>query len=92
MLSQMTGSLLGGRYRLEERLGAGGMGETFRALDTRLGRPVAVKLLHAHLASDPAFVRRLEREARIVASLSHPNIVSLFDHGPTAPSRHRARP
>ena len=80
MLSQMTGSLLGGRYRLEERLGAGGMGETFRALDTRLGRPVAVKLLHAYLASDPAFVRRLEREARIVASLSHPNIVGLFDH------------
>ena len=81
MAVQVIGSLAGGRYRLEERLGTGGMGETFRALDTRLGRRVAVKLLHAHLAADSAFVRRLEREARIVASLSHPNIVSAFDYG-----------
>src|SRR5687768_18476125 len=81
MAVQVVGGLLGGRYRLEQRLGAGGMGETFRALDTRLRRPVAVKLLHPHLAADPAFVRRLEREARIVASLSHPNIVRGFDYG-----------
>jgi len=87
MSGQIIGSLLGERYRLEERLGAGGMGETFRALDTTLGRPVAVKLLHAHLAADPAFVRRLEREARIVASLSHPNIVSAFDRGVGADGR-----
>ena len=77
----MTAPVLQGRYQLEQRLASGGMGETHRALDRRLNRPVAVKLLHAHLASDPAFVERLRREARAVAGQTHPNIVKAFDQG-----------
>jgi eukaryotic-like serine/threonine-protein kinase len=57
------------------------MGEVYRARDTRLDREVAVKVLHTHLARDPEGHQRFEREARAVASLSHPNIVALFDVG-----------
>ena len=65
-----------GRYRLEQQLGAGSMAEVWLAIDTQLGRPVALKLLRAD--ADPA---RFEREARAVASLSHPNICRLYDYG-----------
>jgi serine/threonine protein kinase len=71
-----TGSRLGS-YQILGPLGAGGMGEVYRARDTRLGRDVAVKLLPAELASDPERLARLEREARTVASLNHPGIVTL---------------
>jgi eukaryotic-like serine/threonine-protein kinase len=70
-----------GRYRLERRLGAGGMSTVFMALDTVLERPVAVKLLAEHLADDEAFVARFRREARAAARLQHPNIVQVFDSG-----------
>jgi serine/threonine protein kinase len=70
-----------GPYEIVASIGAGGMGEVFRARDTRLGRDVAVKILTAAHAGDPDSVRRFEKEARAVASLSHPNVVPLFDVG-----------
>jgi Tol biopolymer transport system component len=70
-----------GPYEVQEPLGAGGMGEVYRARDTRLDRTVAVKVLPAHLASSPDLRQRLEREAKALSSLSHPNICGLFDIG-----------
>jgi hypothetical protein len=70
-----------GPYEIVAALGAGGMGEVYRARDPRLGREVAIKVLHARVANDAAGHQRFEREARAVASLSHPNIVALFDVG-----------
>ncbi len=69
------------RYRLEGRLGFGGMSTVHLAQDIRLERPVAVKLLAEHLADDPAFVSRFQREAQAAARLVHPNIVQVFDSG-----------
>jgi len=71
--------LLCGRYRLEHHLASGGMGEVWRATDVSLGRPVAVKLLHDHLGSDPDLVDRFRREARAAARLNHPGIVAVYD-------------
>jgi len=68
-----------GRYRIVEALGAGGMGEVYRAEDPRLDREVAVKILPAHLADDPAALTRFKREAKAIAGLSHPNILALHD-------------
>lgn len=73
--------LLGGRYRLGERLGAGGMATIFRARDEALERDVAVKVLHAHLVDDETLRQRFRTEARHAASLLHPNIVNVFDQG-----------
>jgi eukaryotic-like serine/threonine-protein kinase len=70
-----------GPYEVLGALGAGGMGEVYRARDTRLDRTVAIKILPEHLASDPGRLARFEREARTVSSLSHPNICALFDLG-----------
>ena len=70
-----------GPYEIEGELGRGGMGEVYRALDTRLGREVAVKILPPASAADPESIRRFEMEARAVASLSHPNVVTLLDVG-----------
>src|SRR5436190_10604878 len=70
-----------GPYEIVSFLAAGGMGEVYRARDTRLGRDVAIKLLAPALASDEAAIARFEREARAVAALSHPNIVALHDIG-----------
>jgi serine/threonine protein kinase len=70
-----------GRYRLDRRLGAGGMSTVFLALDTVLERRVAVKLLAEHLAEDEAFVARFRREALSAAKLQHPNVVQVFDSG-----------
>jgi predicted Ser/Thr protein kinase len=72
---------LQGRYRLEERLAAGGMGTVYEATDDRLNRTVAIKVLRDQLADDPRFVERFRREARAVAALSHPNIAGIFDYG-----------
>ena len=72
---------IAGRYRIERRLGAGGMSTVFMANDTVLERPVAVKLLAEHLADDEAFVYRFRREALSAARLQHPNIVQVFDSG-----------
>ncbi len=72
---------IAGRYRLEGRLGYGGMSTVHLAFDQRLERQVAVKLLAEHLAEDPTFVSRFQREAQAAARLVHPNIVQVFDSG-----------
>jgi serine/threonine protein kinase len=69
------------RYRIDRRLGAGGMSTVFLATDTVLERPVAIKLLAEHLAEDEAFVARFRREALAAARLQHPNVVQVFDSG-----------
>ena len=71
-----------GPYEILGPLGAGGMGEVYRARDTRLPRDVAIKVLPSELASDPERLRRLEQEARAASALNHPNIVTLYDVGP----------
>jgi serine/threonine-protein kinase len=76
-----TTSVIGGRYRVEGRLGVGGMSTVLLAVDERLERYVAVKLLAEHLADDPTFVSRFRREALAAARLVHPNIVQVFDSG-----------
>lgn len=75
------GDTLGGRYRLIELLGQGGMATIFRALDTQLGRDVAVKLLRPEYLRDPDFSSRFRQEAQAAASLSHPNVVTVYDYG-----------
>ncbi|MEV0458297.1 serine/threonine-protein kinase [Catellatospora methionotrophica] len=78
------GALLGGRYRLDERIGAGGMGEVWRATDTVLGRVVAVKTVLPALLDDPGFVRRFLTEARAMAGVRHRGVVTIHDyHGDT---------
>ncbi len=80
-LSEETGRLLGGRYRLVAPVGVGTSSRVFLAVDTQLRRRVAVKLLHEALAEDEAFLRRFRAEARAAGALSHPNIVAVFDWG-----------
>src|SRR5262245_29209911 len=70
-----------GPYEITSSLGAGGMGEVYRARDTRLDRTVAIKVLHPHLSGNPEGRQRFEREARAVSSLAHPNICTLYDVG-----------
>ncbi|MEU5875224.1 serine/threonine-protein kinase [Glycomyces sp. NPDC047369] len=75
------GNLIAGRYRLEQRLAAGGMGEVWRGTDTRLNRVVAVKLLHSGLSGNDRFRARFHQEAQAVAQLQSPGIVALYDYG-----------
>src|SRR5208283_6089762 len=70
-----------GPYEILDALGAGGMGEVYRARDTRLERTVAIKILPAHLSNDPVRRQRFEREAKAVSSLNHPHICTLYDIG-----------
>jgi serine/threonine protein kinase len=70
-----------GPYTIQSPLGAGGMGEVYRARDTRLERTVAIKILPAHLSDNPVAKQRFEREARVISSLNHPNICTLHDVG-----------
>jgi len=72
---------LNGRYRLLERIGSGGMAAVFRAQDLKLGRFVAIKMLHESLTSDEGFLRRFQKEAHAAANLTHPNIVTVHDIG-----------
>src|SRR5579863_5346535 len=78
---QRIGLLLQGRYRLAAELGAGASAHVYLADDTRLRRPVALKILHPGLSSDPTFRRRLVSEAHSAATLNHPNIVHVYDWG-----------
>lgn len=73
--------LLGGRYEVGELLGRGGMAEVHRGFDTRLGRPVALKMLRSDLARDATFISRFRREAQSAAALNHASIVAVYDHG-----------
>ena len=72
-----------GPYEVVSPIGAGGMGEVYRARDTRLGRDVAIKVLPAELAANEERLKRFEKEARSASALSHPNIVTVFDIGAT---------
>ena len=76
-----VGRVLAGRYRVVGRVGAGGMATIFKAVDAAMERDVAVKVIHAHLADDPALRERFRTEARHAAALSHPSIVNVFDQG-----------
>jgi serine/threonine protein kinase len=76
-----------GPYEIVARVGAGGMGEVYRARDTRLDRIVAIKVLSSQLAGDPQFRQRFDREARAISALEHPHICSLYDVGEQIPSQ-----
>lgn len=80
-MSDLTGEIIDGRYQLTRVVASGGMATIYAALDLRLDRQVAVKVMHPHLAQDEQFVTRFIREAKAAASLSHPNIVSVLDQG-----------
>ncbi|PJE98542.1 serine/threonine protein kinase [Streptomyces carminius] len=77
----LLGQLLDGRYRVEARIAVGGMATVYRALDTRLDRVLALKVMHPSLAVDGSFVERFIREAKSAARLAHPNVVGVFDQG-----------
>ena len=80
-MSDLTGELIDGRYQLLRQVANGGMAAIYEAVDTRLDRKVAVKIMHSHLAQDDAYVSRFIREAKAAAALSHPNIVAVQDQG-----------
>ena len=80
-MSDLSGELIDGRYQLISQIAQGGMASIYSALDTRLDRKVAVKIMHPHLAQDEAFVTRFIREAKAAAALTHPNAVSVQDQG-----------
>ena len=80
-MSDISGELIDGRYQLLKQLASGGMATIYEALDTRLDRKVAVKIMHPHLAEDENFISRFIREAKAAAALTHPNIVAVQDQG-----------
>src|SRR4051794_7436426 len=80
-IADQVGRVLGGRYRLLAPIGTGASAHVYAADDLRLRRRVAVKVLHAALADDDAFLRRFRAEAEAVAALRHPNIMNVYDHG-----------
>jgi len=77
----LVGQLVDGRYLVQAKLARGGMATVYEALDVRLDRIVAIKVMHRHLAEDPDFVARFQREARSAARLAHPHVVGVFDQG-----------
>ena len=80
-MSDLSGEIIDGRYQLTRLIASGGMATIYAALDLRLDRHVAVKIMHPHLAQDEAFVARFIREAKAAAALTHPNIVAVQDQG-----------
>jgi serine/threonine-protein kinase len=85
-IDERRGTIFAGRYRLERKLGSGGMADVWLAEDQELGRKVAIKMLHERYANDTQFVERFRREATHAAGLSHPNVVSIYDRGEAAGS------
>src|SRR5258708_9174478 len=81
--SQMIGTVLSGRYRLEAKLGSGGMSTVYLARDETLDRPVAVKVMHREMSEQPEQLQRFRQEARALAKLTHPNPASVI-HPPAA--------
>lgn len=77
----LTGTVLDGRYRVESVLGQGGMGTVYKAVQTSMGRPVAIKTLNPSLAAAPQFFERFKREAEVASRLRHPNIITVFEFG-----------
>ncbi|HZA11793.1 protein kinase domain-containing protein [Mycobacterium sp.] len=82
-MSPRVGVMLSGRYRLQRLIATGGMGQVWEAVDSRLGRRVAVKVLKQEFSTDPEFVERFRAEARTVAMLNHPGIATVYDYGET---------
>ncbi len=80
-MQEVIGTHLNDRYRLEEKIGSGGMSTVYSAFDPTLERWVAIKLMHRDLSGDPDQLERFRREARAVARLSHPHIVTVIDFG-----------
>ncbi len=80
-MPNLVGRLIGERYQIEQVVARGGMATVYLAMDIRLERKVALKIIHPHLASDSSFREKFIREARIAAKLSHPNLVNVFDQG-----------
>src|SRR4051794_6528324 len=76
-----AGTTLGGRYRLDERIAGGGMGDVWRGTDEVLGRTVAVKILLPALLEEPGFAERFRGEARTMATINHPGVVDVYDYG-----------
>src|SRR5690348_15456209 len=79
IMSSPAGAQRLGKYELQEKLGHDGLTEVWKALDTEANRYVAIKLLHANLQTDPEFINRFSREARLAASLHHPHIIQIHD-------------
>ena len=88
----LVGQLLDGRYQITARLARGGMATVYQAVDVRLTRTVAVKVMHVGLGDDAEFARKFDREARAAARLSHPNVVSVFDQGHDTSGQDGGRP
>jgi beta-lactam-binding protein with PASTA domain len=88
----LVGQVLDGRYQITQRLARGGMATVYQAVDTRLTRTVAVKVMHVGLGDDEEFAKKFDREARAAARLSHPNVVSVFDQGQAVLDAHGVRP
>ena len=80
-MADLTGQLIAGRYLVKAFIASGGMASVYRARDQVLERDVALKIIHPHLATDRSFVEKFRREAKMAASLSHPNLVNVFDQG-----------
>lgn len=80
-MSDLRGELIDGRYQIGDLIASGGMATVYSAIDIRLDRPVAVKIMHAHLAKDEDFVARFIREAKAAAAISHPNLIAVHDQG-----------
>ncbi len=87
-MTAAVGTLLSGRYRLDAKIGAGGMSTVYRAFDTVLERQVAIKVMHNHIAHDADQLERFRREARAVAQLNHPNVVGVIDAGEDADAQY----
>src|SRR3954451_17808291 len=81
MAEVAEGAVVDGRYRIERRIGSGGMADVYCAHDSQLGRQIAIKMLHRRFARDHEFVERFRREASAAAGLQHPNVVGVFDRG-----------